>query len=78
MATDASRQLAATLGANIRAARIGKGWTQDDLGFKVGATGQRVSKWERGQHRPGPLYEVALADALFGGDVSELYVECAA
>ena len=36
------------LGANIRACRIEAGLSQEELGARLGISGQAVSKWEQG------------------------------
>lgn len=75
MTSGATRQLATTIGSNLRAARADLGLTQREVGAAVEASEMQVSKWERGQHRPSPGYEMRLADFLFEGDVSRLYEE---
>jgi transcriptional regulator with XRE-family HTH domain len=61
---------------NLRAVRQSRGWTADDLAAAVmdvaessgepapGITGGQVSKWERGDRRPGPYYRARLCLAL--------------
>src|ERR1700736_430312 len=60
----------------LRAARQRRGWTEDDLAAAVldvaealgepapGIGGGQVSKWERGDRRPGPYYRAPLCLAL--------------
>lgn len=61
------------LGARIAAMRKGKGWTQEELGEKLGLSAQAVSKWENDQSAPDislllPLAHLfgVSADALLG------------
>lgn len=61
------------VGANLRAARTKRRWTQHEVGVEIGATGPDVGRWERGVVEPGPTYRQALADLLFDGDLSALY-----
>ena len=63
------------VGANIRAARRERRWTQHEVGVEIGATGPDVGRWERGVVEPGPRYRQALADLFFGGEVAALYRE---
>jgi transcriptional regulator with XRE-family HTH domain len=39
-------------GEKIAAARKAKGWSQEDLGWKVGVSTQAVSKWENNLSEP--------------------------
>jgi transcriptional regulator with XRE-family HTH domain len=50
--------------------RLAKGWTQRDLGERVGASTTSVSEWENGA-KPRPRYIAKLAEAL-GVDGLEL------
>lgn len=75
MATRAATQIALTVGGNIRAAREEQGLTQKQVGDELGVTNRDVSRWENGAVEPGPKYRHALADLLFGGDLSALYRE---
>lgn len=36
-------------GANVRAARVARGWTQEDLAHKTGLASVQVSRIERGR-----------------------------
>ncbi len=36
-------------GAKVRAARLGRGWTQEDLAYKTGLASVQVSRIERGK-----------------------------
>jgi len=69
---------AATIGANIRAARLRAGWTQARLGAVLGVGKHAVSKWELGRItvRGDGLECVAAAlgvpvDRLLGGNAGE-------
>jgi transcriptional regulator with XRE-family HTH domain len=50
--------------ANLRATRIRRGLTQEQLGHVSGATSGEISKMERGTREPKILTLVKLADAL--------------
>lgn len=45
------------LGSRIAAWRKVRGWTQEQLGKKVGVTKAAVSMWEGGKHQGKPLQE---------------------
>ena len=40
------------MSAIIRSLRMERGWTQEELGERVGVSAQAVSKWETGQSLP--------------------------
>lgn len=40
------------IGKWVAAARAARGWTQDQLGERVGVTKANVSHWETGKHEP--------------------------
>lgn len=42
-----------TIGARIRAARLGRGWSQKQLADAIGKEQTTVSSWERGRTEPG-------------------------
>ena len=61
------------MSAIIRSLRMERGWTQEELGERVGVSAQAVSKWETGQSLPDisqvPLLAKAFSvttDLLFG------------
>ena len=61
------------MSAIIRSLRMERGWTQEELGERVGVSAQAVSKWETGQSLPDisqlPLLSKAFGvttDLLFG------------
>jgi transcriptional regulator with XRE-family HTH domain len=60
------------IGTRIRQRREALGMTQADLAAKVGGKtdAQQISKWERGQHKPGDDRMERIAVAL---DVSPVY-----
>ncbi len=65
MATDATTDLAATVGRNIKARRKAAGMRQHDLAVALGrGDAMTVSRWERGEHIPSTEYMVLLAAAL--------------
>ena len=78
MATHARQHLASTIGANVKAGREAMGMTQRDLANRLDTDSMSISRWETGRHRPSASHEVKLAEALFGGDLSALYMERAA
>jgi len=57
------------LGAWIRTGRKGQGWTQAELGERLGISQATVSQWERGQGQPRPDDMQALTG--FFGPVAE-------
>ena len=61
-----------SIGENIARFRKLKGWTQAELGEKLGVSNQAVSKWESGMTSPDVMLLPALADA-FGCYIDELF-----
>jgi len=55
----------------LAAARQAAGWTQKELADHLGTTDLSVSRWERGEHAPGPYYRYRLC-TLFGKSEHEL------
>ena len=53
-----------SIGEKIAALRKGKGWTQAELGEKLGVSNQAVSKWECGASSPDLSLIVPLAKLL--------------
>ncbi len=41
-----------SFGDTIKTARIARGWTQPDLGDRIGLTASRISRWETGAEDP--------------------------
>lgn len=78
MATQATPQISLTTGANLKAARAAREWTQRQVAEQVGVTPKDVSRWESGAVEPGGKYRAALVDLFFDGDMSALYREAAA
>lgn len=70
--TGASSPIAATIGANLRAAREQRGLTQRELALILGRPFMAISRWERGEHRPSDANLIAIAEAL-ELDVAELF-----
>ena len=52
------------IGDRIKAARLAKGMSGDDLARAIGASRQTVSNWERGVYAPSCDNIFALADTL--------------
>ncbi len=61
-----------SIGKNIARFRKAKGWTQAELGEKIGVSNQAVSKWESETSMPDVMLLPVLADA-FGCYVDELF-----
>ena len=61
-----------SIGKNIASFRKAKGWTQAELGEKIGVSNQSVSKWESETSMPDIMLLPALADA-FGCHIDELF-----
>ena len=62
------------LGANIRARRMEAGLSQEELGARLGISGQAVSKWEQGVTAPD-LSVLPLLSELFGVTIDSLFRE---
>lgn len=60
------------IGENIARLRKEKGWTQAELGEKLGVSHQAVSKWESGMTMPDIMLLPTLAD-MFGIYIDELF-----
>lgn len=61
-----------TIGENIARLRKEKGWTQAELGDKLGVSNQAVSKWESGITMPDIMLLPTMAD-IFGCYIEELF-----
>ena len=61
-----------SIGKNIARFRKAKGWTQAELGERIGVSNQAVSKWESETSMPDVMLLPVLADA-FGCYVDELF-----
>lgn len=72
----ADEPLPASSGARIRAARLERGWTQDDLAEAVGVSRSAVAQWETdraGQIRANltrisEVLEISVEQLLYGED----------
>lgn len=60
------------IGENIARLRRARGWTQAELGEKLGVSNQAVSKWESGMTMPDVMLLPNLAD-IFGIYIDELF-----
>jgi transcriptional regulator with XRE-family HTH domain len=47
----------------VKAARTHKGWTQGELGERLGVVKQNVSAWENGHHEPSIGQMLAISEA---------------
>ncbi|MBE6549802.1 MAG: helix-turn-helix domain-containing protein [Ruminococcaceae bacterium] len=61
-----------SIGKNIARLRKGKGWTQAELGERLGVSNQAVSKWESEMSMPDIMLLPTLADA-FNCYIDELF-----
>jgi transcriptional regulator with XRE-family HTH domain len=61
---DSDEEEAMALGERIRQLRKEHGWSQAELGSKVGTDSQRISRYENGRITPSVEALVRLADAL--------------
>ena len=61
-----------TVGENIARLRKAKGWTQAELGERLGVSNQAISKWEKGMTMPDIMLLPLLAD-IFGCHIDELF-----
>ena len=61
-----------SIGKNIASFRKAKGWTQAELGEKIGVSNQAVSKWENGTTLPDTALLPDIA-AVLGVTPNELY-----
>ena len=52
------------IGRNIRAIRLARGFTQEELAVRIGITFQQVQKYEKGANRVGGSRLVQMAEAL--------------
>ena len=52
------------IGRNIRAIRLARGFTQEELALRIGITFQQVQKYEKGTNRVGGSRLVQMAEAL--------------
>lgn len=62
------------LGVNIRACRMEAGLSQEELGARLGISGQAVSKWEQGVTAPD-LTVLPLLSEIFGVTIDSLFRE---
>lgn len=63
---------AKNMGKNIRALRLEKGWTQQDLADKLGTTQKTITAYECGTRHP-TAEKIPQISALFGITVNEIY-----
>lgn len=59
------------IGAFIAALRREKGWTQEELGVRVGVTNKTVSRWENGNYMPS-IEIMSLLSGELGVSLTEL------
>ena len=63
-----------TVGKNIAALRKEKGWTQAQLGERLGVSNQAISKWEQGMNLPDVMLLPTIAK-VFGVTIDRLFEE---
>ena len=63
-----------SVGEKIAAARKAKGWSQEELGWKIKVSTQAVSKWESGKSEPDKDHLVMLS-GLLGLSLEELLAD---
>ncbi len=59
------------LNPRLREARVGRGWSQQELARQVGTTDIAISRWENGSTFPSPYFRQQLC-AVFGKTPAEL------
>lgn len=63
-----SRQLpateVATLARRVKATRLERGWSRQDLAERLGTSVRHVEFWEEWRGEPQPRYRAALAEVL--------------
>ena len=59
------------IGAFIARLRLERGWTQEDLGERLGVTNKTISRWENGNYMPG-VEMLTLLGKEFGVTLNEL------
>ncbi len=71
---DRQRNIDITIGRNIRTRRVVHGWTQTDVGAKLGVSYQQVQKYETGRDalRPARLKQLA---ELFDCSIYDLFYD---
>src|SRR6478735_7601050 len=62
---DPDRSPSAAFGARLRSLRDERGWTQDELGERMGCSGAHISAVETGRRKPTQQF-AASADRTFG------------
>ena len=62
---------AARFGERLRRLRDERGWTQDELGARMGCSGSHISAVETGRRSPTPRFSVSADKALGTGDQLE-------
>ena len=75
MGTQGTTHIARVVGANISGKRKALEMTQLELATACGTSISRVSGWELGKGLPGARNQQALADALFDGEIADLFRE---
>ena len=64
-----------TVAANIDRGIRERGITNRAVGEAMGSTEHQVWRWRTGRHMPDLDNLAALANVLFGGDITELYAD---
>ncbi len=73
--TDSESNIDETIGRNIRMRRTLHGWTQADMGEKLGISHQQVQKYETGTNALRPALLKRLAE-LFNCSIYDLLYNC--
>src|SRR6266571_3324068 len=55
----------------LREARLGRGWSQQQLAELIGTTFVNISRWENGENFPSPYFRQRICDT-FGKTPAEL------
>ena len=75
MPSQGPSQIKTTIAGNLARGIEAKGYTNREVGDLIGKTDVQVWKWRAGKHTPELETLVALADVLFGGDITQFYVD---
>jgi transcriptional regulator with XRE-family HTH domain len=74
--TDSETDIDKTIGGNIRVRRLLRGWSQADVGERLGVSYQQVQKYECGANALRPALLRRLSE-LFGCSIHDLFYSAA-